>query len=214
MACMQASKSPRHHQQQQPGGIFTKSLSSVAPIPEESPEHKCLNGQEDPFEVGEFRGRSRSAAVTQEPKELRASFNISNGAKSQSLKRSVPPPGDESCVSLFSLDKCSNVMDDDFDSDDSYDMLMDEADSIYFGESMMMDESCTTTVSRAHTEEDGCGSNDDVMATSSPSSTSSSTSTSVKFPISSSAQLQLFFARLEHLILNVPDFPPAQTFVK
>jgi hypothetical protein len=191
----------------------------VDPIPEESPEHRCfINGQEDPFEVGEFRGRSRSAAVTQEPKELiRASLSISgNSAKSQSLKRSAaappPPPGNESCISLFSLDKCSNVMDDDFDSDDSYDMLLDEGDSIFFGESVMMDESCTTTAStRVHTEEDGCGSNDDVMAT---SSSASSSSFSVKFPISSSAQLQAFFARLEHLILNAPDFPPAQTFVK
>lgn len=143
--------------------------------------------------------------MTQEPKELRESLNINNSTKSQSLKRSVPP-GDESYVSLFSLDKCSNVMDDDFDSDDSYDMLIDEADSIYFGESVMMDESCTTTASRVPTE-DGCGSNDDAMTTSSSSS-------SVKFPISSNAQLQAFFARLEHLILNVPDFPPAQIFVK
>ena len=186
------------------------------PIPEESPEHRHLsNGQEDPFEVAEPRGRSRSAAVTQEPKELRASLSVSgNSAKSQSLKRSVaPPPGDESCVSLFSLDKCSNIMDDDFDSDDSYDMLMDEGDSIFFGESVLMDESCTTTAStRVPAEEDGCGSNDDVMATT--SSSSSTSSSSVKFPISSSVQLQAFFARLEHLILNTPDFPPAQTFVK
>ena len=105
-------------------------------------------------------------------------------------------------------------MDDDFESDDSYDMLMDEGDSIFFGESVLMDESCATTAStRVPTEEDGCGSNDDVMATSSSASASSSSS-SVKFPISSSVQLQAFFARLEHLILNAPDFPPAQTFVK
>ena len=141
--------------------------------------------------------------MTQEPKELKG-INGSNIAKSQSLKRPVPTDG-ESCVSLFSLDKCSNVMDDDFDSDDSYEILMDEADSIYFGESVMLDESCATTASRVATD-DGCGSNGDVMATSS--------SSSVKFPVSSNAQLQAFFARLEHLILNVPDFPPAQTFVK
>ena len=196
----QALKNPRLLQQQHPGA-FTKSLTSIGPIPEESPEHKNFT-QEDPFEVGEFRGRSRSAAVTQEPKEL-GGLNDSNSAKSQSLKRPVPQ-GDESCISLISLDKCSTVMDDDYDSDDSYDMLMDEGDSIFFDDSMMMDESCTTTASRVPTE-DGCGSNDDVIVTS---------SSSVKFPISSSAQLQAFFARLEHLILNAPEFPPAQTFVK
>lgn len=150
--------------------------------------------------------------MTQEPKELRSSLSVSNSTKSQSLKRPVPPPGDESYVSLFSLDKCSNVMDDDFDSDDSYDMLMDEGDSIYFGESVVMGESCTTTASTRVLTDDGCDSNDDVITTSSPSSPSSSTL--VKFPISSSTQLQAFYARLEHLILNCPDFPPAQTFVK
>ena len=201
----QALKNQRLHQQQHPGA-FTKSLTTIGPIPEESPEHKHFT-QEDPFEIGEFRGRSRSAAVTQEPKELKG-INGNNSAKSQSLKRPVPHgENDESCVSLFSLDKCSNVMDDDFDSDDSYDMLMDEGDSIFFGDSVMMDESCTTTTSRVPTE-DGCGSNDDdaIMT--------SSSSPSVKFPISSSAQLQALYARLEHLILNAPDFPPAQTFVK
>ena len=136
---------------------------------------------------------------------------VTNGTKSHSLTRPAPT-GDESCVSLFSLDKCSNIMDDDFESDDSYEILMDEADSLYFGDSVMMDESCVTTASRVATD-DGCGSNGDAMMTSS-SMPFSSTSSSVKFPVSSHAQLQAFYTRLEHCILNAQDFPPAQTFVK
>ena len=174
---------------------------------EESPEHrstKCTV-QEDLFETGDFRGRSRSAAVTQEPKEL---LGIPNGGKGLSLNPNLP--ADESGVSLFSLDKCSNLMDDDFDlvDDESYEMLFgdeDEGDgSIYFGESVMMaNGSCSTNPSTSAADDVCSGPKESDLA-----------KPSVQFPISSSAQLQAFHARLEHLILNVPDFPPAQIFVE
>ena len=192
---------PRDLRSRRPWGDFTKSLTTVE---EESPVHKSTV-QEDPFETGDFRGRSRSAAVTKEPKEL---LGITNGEKGLSLNQKLP--AEDSSASLISLDKCSNLMDDDFDlvDDESYEMLFgdeDEGDgSIYFGESMMMaNGSCSTNPSTSATD-DGF---------SSPKETGLA-KPSVQFPISNSAQLQAFHARLEHLILNVPDFPPAQTFVE
>lgn len=185
-----------------PPGEFTKSLSTVEAIPEESPEHRSTY-QEDPFETGGFRGRSRSAAVTQEPKEL---LNVPNSNKSHSLNRNVC--GEDSCVSLFTLDKCSNLMEDDFDMDeDSYDILFGDEDfgdgSIYFGESeAMTDGSCSTN---PVTEVNDSAPTEESNTVAGPL---------VQFPLSNSAQLQAFHARLEHLILNVPDFPPAQTFVE
>lgn len=162
--------------------------------------------QEDPFETGDFRGRSRSAAVTKEPKEL---LGITNGGKGLSLNQNLA--AEDSSASLFSLDKCSNLVDDDFylvDDDESYEILFgdeDEGDgSIYFGESVMMaNGSCSTNPSTSATD-DGCSSTKE----------SGLAKPLVQFPISSSAQLQAFHTRLEHLVLNVPDFPPAQTFVE
>ena len=196
---LQLSRNLRSHQ---PWGDFTKSLTTVE---EESVEHRSTL-QEDPFKTGDFRGRSRSAAVTKEPKEL---LGITNGGKGLLLNQNLATE-DSSSASLFSLDKCSNLMDDDFDlvDDESYEILFgdeDEGDSsIYFGESVMMaNGSCSTNQSTSATN-DGC---------SCPKEPDLA-KLLVQFPISSSAQLQAFHSRLEHLILNVPDFPPARTFVE
>ena len=127
-----------------------------------------------------------------------------------SLKRGGPQGASEdSCVSLFSMDKCSDLMYDDLEGDDmSYEFVFgdeyeQEGDSsIFFGvsERMLDDESCitnaVTSVSVNGTDE------------------VDRTIPSIQFPVSNTAQLQVFHARLEHLILNVPDFPPAKTFVE
>lgn len=187
-------------------GDFSKSLNTIGAISEESPEHKHSD-QEDPFEA-EFRGRSRSAALTQEPKELGLMEGISGSSrvehKNHSLKCPVPT-GNESTTSLLTLDKCSNIMDDDtFDFDESYEVLLldeEDGDPILFGDSVMIEGSCSTNPAT----ENGCGPHEDGVR---------ETSASVKFPVSSSALLQSFYFRLEHVVLNIPDFPPAQTFVK
>lgn len=200
-------------------GDLSKSLNTVETIPEESPEHNRCHAYEDPFETPESRRRARSEALTQEPQEL---LSVSGYTKSQSLKRSPPPvvapsatmsatAGEESCISIVTLDHdtYSNLLENDFDmEDETYEVLdvygdeEDEGDrSIYFGESEMM---CSTNQVTS-VSENGIGSGPDEAE---------ETRTSVKFPVSSSAQLQVFYARLEHLILNVPDFPPARTFVE
>ena len=175
-------------------------------IPEESPEHRT-NFQEDPFETADLRGRSRSAALTQEPKEL---LSVPTATNHLSLKRGgAPVTGEDSCVSLFSMDKCSDLMDYDLEMDDmSYEFVFgDEYDnegdsSIYFGasERLLDDESCVTSAATS-VNENGVDNVDRAKP-------------SIQFPVSNSAQLQVFHARLEHLILNVPDFPPAKTFVE
>ena len=84
---------------------------------------------------------------------------------------------------------------------DAFDMEEEEGDrSIYFGESEMV---CSSNQAAGANGSGGSGVDGEERTT-----------TSVKFPGSNSAQLQVFYSRLEHLVLNVPDFPPARTFVE
>lgn len=188
---------------------FTKSLSTVQTIPEESPEHRS-NCQQDPSDVGEFRGRSRSAAVTQAPQDL---LTVPTETKTLSLNPQGAAIREESSVSLFSLGKCSEMMDDEeFDlEDNSYEMLdieyeVEGDDLLYFGGSEMILNGNSTANPATSVNESECdGATDDEVDV---------RTSSIRFPVSNSAQLHVFHARLEHLILNVPDFPPARTFVE
>ena len=213
-------QSSRNNGQFRMPGDLSKSLNTIDTIPEETAEQGCGCGsQEDPFETGDNRRRTRSEALTQEPQEL---LSVPGSRKAQSLKRSPPPVspsatlsaalGEESCISIVTLDQdtYSNLLENDFEMNGSYEVLdafdMEEEEgdrSIYFGESEMM---CSSNQA-AGASENGTSGVDGVDG-------GEQNTVSVKFPVSSSAQLQVFYTRLEHIILNVPDFPPARTFVE